>query len=280
MKTTSISALALCAALLGGLSSCRKEDKDTDTSVAKNESTVDRYFTEINDISDEAARSGNLSSFKLAADEATTLSSCATVTLDTSSAVSAANPDTIIIDFGSGCTSNDGKTRSGRIIISSTGRYFETGTVVTTTPDNYVVNGNQISGTRVVTNTGNNSSGQPTFSVSVNGTVVLADNGGTITWSATRTRTWTAGYNTPFLFADDEITLSGSSNGSNSNGGSWTTSITVPLVYKRYCHQFVSGVRMVTPENKPQRTFDYGNGDCDNSATVTINGNTYTITLN
>jgi len=263
------------------ITSCnKKDDIDSDTNTAKSESSVEQYYTEINDISDQVSRTGNTSGFKVTEDQATLLSSCSVITFDTSSLVSVSNPDTTIIDFGTGCIGNDGKSRSGKIIISSTGRYFDQGTVVTITPQNYFVNGNGVSGSRVVTNTGNNSSGQPTFTVQVNGTVTLANSGGTITWSASRIRTWIVGYDTPLLFADDEISVTGSSNGTNASGENWTCLINTPLVHKRSCREIVSGSKTVTPSSRPERLINYGNGECDDTFEVIINGNTYTITIN
>ena len=263
------------------ITSCnKKDDIDSDTNTAKSESSVEQYYTEINDISDQVSRTGNTSGFKVTEDQATLLSSCSVITFDTSSLVSVSNPDTTIIDFGTGCIGNDGKSRSGKIIISSTGRYFDQGTVVTITPQNYFVNGNGVSGSRVVTNTGNNSSGQPTFTVQVNGTVTLANSGGTITWSASRIRTWIVGYDTPLLFADDEISVTGSSNGTNASAENWTCLINTLLVHKRSCREIVSGSKTVTPSSRPERLINYGNGECDDTFEVIINGNTYTITIN
>jgi hypothetical protein len=281
MKSTQISiriSMLLAITILVNISACRKkEDLDNDTSSTKNESIAERYFNELQDLSDQAAKTGDLSTFKLSSNEGMLLSNCAVVTFDTLGTVSASNPDTIIIDFGTSCLCNDNKTRSGKIIISSTGRYRNEGSVITITPDNYFVNNNQILGTRIVTNTGNNSMGQPTFSVQVNGTIILANNEGTITWNASRTRTWIEGYNT-LVFVDDEYSISGSGSGTKVNGQTWTSLITTPLVHKRSCHQIVSGVLQVTPSNKPIRTIDFGQGNCDNTLTVLINGNTYTIT--
>ena len=260
------------------ISSCKKDDIDSDTNTAKSESSIEQYYTEINDISDQVSRTGNTSGFKVT-EQVAFLSSCSVITFDTSSLVSVNNPDTTIIDFGTGCIGNDGKSRSGKIIISSTGRYFDQGTVVTITPQNYFVNGNGVSGSRVVTNTGNNSSGQPTFTVQVNGTVTLSS-GEIITWSASRIRTWIVGYDTPLLFADDEISVTGSSNGTNVNGENWTCLINTPLVHKRSCREIVSGSKTVTPSSRPVRLINYGNGECDDTFEVTINGNTYTITIN
>jgi len=271
--------MLLAIAMIVNLSACRKkEDLDNDTNASKNESIAERYFNEVQDLSDQAAKTGDLSTFKLSSNEGMLLSNCAVVTFDTLGTVSASNPDTIIIDFGTSCLCNDNKTRSGKIIISSTGRYRNEGSVITITPNNYFVNNNQILGTRIVTNMGNNSMGQPTFNVQVNGSIILANNEGTITWNATRTRTWVEGSNT-LIFADDVYNITGASSGTKVNGQTWTSLITTPLVHKRICHQIVSGVLQVTPSNKPIRTIDFGQGNCDNTLTVLINGNTYTVTF-
>ena len=273
-------ALLIAAVFSLVLNSCnKKEDVDNDTAVAKNESVAEKTFNEINDIADQAAKTGNLNGFKVESTDGILSSDCAIITFDTTASVSALNPDTISIDFGTGCVGNDGKNRTGRIIISATGRYRNDGTVITITPDNFTVNGNAVSGYRRVTNAGLNANNLPTFLIEVNGTIVLADGGGTITWTANRTRTWLEGFNTSFIFNDDVFSVTGGSNGTKANGATWTNVINTPLVHKRSCHQIVSGSMTVTPLSKSARTIDFGNGNCDNQATVTINGNTYTVII-
>jgi len=270
--------LLIAAAFSLVLNSCnKKEDADNDTANAKNESVAEKTFNELNDISDQVARTGNLNGFKIDGTDGILASDCAIITIDTSSAVSPANPDTFIVDFGEGCVGNDGKNRTGKIIVSATGRYRNEGTVITITPLNYTVNGNAVSGFRRVTNTGLNASNQPTFQIEVEGTIILADGGGTITWTANRTRTWLEGFNTLSIFNDDVHSVTGGSNGTKASGASWTNIINTPLVYKRSCRQIVSGTMTLTPSDKPVRTINFGNGNCDNQVTVTINGNTYTI---
>jgi hypothetical protein len=257
--------------------SCKKDSDDDDTNAAKYEATSELYFNEMNDLSDQVADKGNLSGFKTEEDQAQLLEDCALITIDTSVNVSESNPDTLIIDFGNGCAGSDGKTRAGRIVISATGKYRNPGTVVIIRSDNYSVDGNRVSGYRKITNTGPNSSGQPTASVEVDGSVELVNNGGTITWKANRFWTWTTGYTTKLILADDEVTLSGNSSGTGPNGGSWTTTINTPLLYKRICHQVVSGTLTITPASKPERFVDFGQGLCDGTIKVTINNKTYTI---
>jgi hypothetical protein len=258
---------------------CRKDkDNDNDTSAAQNENKAEAYFNELNNIADQVGTTGDLSALKVSEDAGLLLAACATITIDTAANPSAATPNVYTIDFGRGCTGNDGKTREGQIVVTATGPYLSAGTVITITPQGYKVNGNEIQGFRRVTNLGENSSGQPTFSVEVDGTVILANNGGTIEWTANRTRTWLSGYNTPLLFLDDEYGLTGNSSGTRVNGVTWTSVINTQLVYRHSCRQIVSGTMAISPENRPDRLLDFGAGDCDYSATVTINGNTYTFT--
>ncbi|NBP58429.1 hypothetical protein EBU71_18230, partial [bacterium] len=221
---------------------------DNETSSAKNENTVEIYFNEINDISDQIANTGT-TGLRLSDTEFSILQGCANITFDTSSAT-VANPDTITVDFGNGCVGNDGKTRAGILRIIKTGPYFTTGTVITIIPDGYSVNGNILSGYRQITNTGVNSSGQPTFDVVVNASLTLANQQGLITWNANRTRTWIEGYDTPFIFSDDVISISGNSSGTKDNV-SWSSQITSNLIFKRSCRQIVIGTLTLEPQDRP-----------------------------
>jgi hypothetical protein len=272
--------IALLAFAAIVISSCRPDkDLDSDTNAAKNESQIERFSNELNDIADQAIRTGDLSGYKISSEASSFFNTCAVVTIDTVAEPSASNPNSMTIDFGTGCTGNDGKIRTGIVRVTFTGRYRDEGTIITITPESYTVNGNQLSGSRVVTNIGNNANGQPQFNIVVNATLVLANGEGSISWNSTRTRTWLSGFNTPFLFLDDEYGITGSANGTSPNGNTWSSQINQQLVYKVSCRQFVSGSLSITPQNRPVRTLDYGSGQCDNTATVTINGNSYTIII-
>lgn len=270
MKTLSVFTIAILL-----FAACNREKPDRDTRFTQQEAIAERLFDELNSLVDEAATTGNLSNFKLEGGELMLTSGCATVSRDTT-----ATPKTVTIDFGTGCTGNDGRTRSGKIIASYTGPYRQEGTVITISTENYFVQGHQIIGNPVrrVENIGPNADGHPVFQIDVTGEVIFANNSGSINWTANRTRTWTAGFNT-FILADDRYSISGSANGSNSAGVQWSALITEPLIVNMAlgCRQIVSGKKVVTPTNRPERTIDYGNGACDNTFTVTINGNTYTV---
>lgn len=257
---------------------CKKDEEDSDTSAAGDNAFAESTFNDVTNISDEAGVSGSLSNYRLGEPDGI-LTSCATITFDS---VNAADQDTIHINFGtSNCTGNDGRNRRGEILVYYSGNYRDSASVHTLTFNNYYVNDNQILGTKTVTNLGHNSSGHLVYDINVNGSIILANNAGTITWTSQRQREWTLGEGTP-AWSDDTYSVTGSASGTGADGHTFTVSITSPLIRNMAigCRRhFVSGTFVLTPDSKPARTVDFGSGTCDDVATVTINTHTYTIHL-
>jgi len=256
--------------------SCKKDSKSTDTDIesAENNSIAEADYNDVTTMVDLAYMNGNNMSFREQTGDNLLGGSCVTVTIDTVS-----SPRSITIDFGAtNCTCLDGRKRRGKIIATWTGKYRNQGTVISISFINYFVNDNQISGTKTVTNNGRNGAGHLVYSVQVNGTIVKANNGGTITWSSTRQREWLAGDSTLNVL-DDVYSITGSATGTNASGASYTITITQALVRRMNCYWFESGKIDVTPQGKLVRTLDYGNTGCDANATVTIAGVTFPIVL-
>jgi hypothetical protein len=151
--------------------------------------------------------------------------------------------------------------------------------VITYTFDNYFVDDNQVLGTKIVTNKGFNSSSHLWWEITENGSVIKANNGGTITWISTRQLEWTEGMNTLWEWWDDVYQLTGESHGVNSEGADYQYNITTPLKKKLNCQWIVSGVLTLQVTGLPLITMDYGDGGCNNNADIIINGVTYPITL-
>ena len=103
----------------------------------------------------------------------------------------------------------------------------------------------------------------------------------TFTYTSTRTREWVVGENTSGILGwfDDVYKVSINSSGTNFNGASFTSKTTKPLQISLVCPWIEAGTIEFTPSGKLTRTIDYGNGDCDNKATVTIAGVSFPITL-
>lgn len=274
--SASLTVLAVASLLFTG---CRRDEEDSDTSAAGDNAFAESTFSDVMNIADEAGRSGSLSNYRVGPDHTGLLSTCATITFDS---IASADQDTLTIDFGSSnCTCSDGRNRRGKIIVYYTGQYRDSGSVHQIGFDNYFVNDNQVLGTKTVTNMGHNTAGNLVYDINVNGTIHLANNGGTITWTSQRQREWTAGESTQ-IWSDDMYSITGTASGTSAAGENFTMNITNPLIRNMAlgCRRhFVQGTVELTPGTRPMRTIDFGTGACDDIATVTINNNTYTIHL-
>ncbi|GMT44171.1 MAG: hypothetical protein IEMM0006_0003 [bacterium] len=267
-------ALPFLAGIIFFLGSCSKDNTSAPTfTTVQDDAYAESIFDNVTSLTNEAY---DLSSTNFKSTEGRVfLSDCATVSLDTT-----AFPRVLTIDFGdTNCLGNDGRYRRGKILVSFTGRYRKPGTIITTTFDNYYVNDNQVEGTKAVTNNGFNDERHMTWTISVNGVITLANGKGTITWKSQRTREWVKGIDTPHNRGDDVYLITGQASGERANGLKWTRKITNPLRMELACRFIVSGTVEIKPEGKPMRTLDFGDGECDNLATVTVNGKTYTIHL-
>ncbi len=280
--------LMLAAALT--FTGCRKEGtNDNDTTSAADNSLAESNFNDMHQMSDEAAKSGAVSSYK--GDVGGILvNSCANITwLDTVNG-------NITIDFGSSpCLCHDGKYRQGTVYIHWTvgKHYWDQGASIsiTTNPtDNYyqghdASSMNHVIGTRTVTNNGNNTQGYPSWTVSDNGKVVKA-NGNVITRVATITREQIAG--TFPLWNTYIYHVSGNASGSHTTASGttqFTMNITSPLQYEVGCaFHWTKGTFDFTPGTKATRHVDFSydashnsTGGCDDVAKVTINSKDYWI---
>lgn len=283
MKTKQISlGIIICSIALTGLfSSCKKKDKeveekDSDTSSAADQSLASSVVNDMTSIADEAGRTNNVSSFRTSNTNGI-LTNCTTLTFDTMAAAK-----TVTVNFGTtNCLGNDGRYRRGALILNFSSRYRDSLTVITVTPQNYFVNDNQVTGTKTITNNGHNAANHLVYSINANIQILRANNAGTISWQSTRQREWLAGESTP-NWQDDLYSITGGATGTSSGGGSFQSTITAPLIRnmslacRRY---FTAGTIAHTPSGKATRYLDYGNGACDDQATVTINGISYPITL-
>ena len=119
------------------------------------------------------------------------------------------------------CTGPDGIVRSGQILANLTNCYIDSGSVTTITFNNYYVNGNKITGTEIITNEGRNSLGQPVFGVQVQNGNLYSSNGVT-TYNSVQQRTWIQGYNTLLNPMDDVYLITGTANGVNASGTTYS----------------------------------------------------------
>lgn len=266
----------LAAALLMSASSCKRNDAtaDEDTGYATDNALVERTYSDVQDIADQAAETNTLTTYRTTSGGAMPLSGCATITHDTVSV-----PHKLTIDFGSNnCLCADGNYRRGQIIVTYAGHYRDPNHQHDIGFSNYFVNDNEVTGNKTVLRVADDASGHPVYNITVNGKIILANNAGSISHTSMKTRTWVAGYNTP-AWMDDEYDITGSGSITRASGRVFSYQITTPLHVALSCRWIESGVVSITPQGATARTLDYGNGTCDAQASYTVNGKTYSISL-
>jgi hypothetical protein len=195
-------------------------------------------------------------------------------------------PKTLVLDFGTGCFSH-GHLRSGKITTVYTGRLTEVGKSATTTFENFTLDSVQVEGTHKVTNTTVGATQQRQFTIEITNGKLTHASGAFISWNATRTHTQKEG-NSTLSPLDDAFSLTGNSSGTtnrwNNRQLSWNTTIQEPLVKRFTCRWLSKGIvkteRTGSPSGEQQAgLLDFGNGACDNKATLTVNGNVHQIVL-
>ncbi len=199
-------------------------------------------------------------------------------------------PKTITIDFGTGTVCYDGYIRKGKIILTVSGRwaleYIQPQTTITADFNNYYVKPPYLQefvkreGQFSITYDGRDSSNHPVYIRDAINAKLIFEDSSTIEWNASHTCTWLTGYDTPGDNSDNSWEIEGSSNGINRHGRHYYTNITSPLLFERDCNggSITKGILVITPEGLDQRIINFGNGDCDNTIIITVNGTDHTIT--
>ena len=255
---------------------CNKDDKNntnpaTGTTVASDNAMSEYAFEDATVWSEMAMSSPAL---KTTMTDTIYMGQCVLATLDLTSL-----PYTLTIDFGtSNCLCADNNYRRGKIIVTFTGSYFESGTVVNYSFEDYFVNDYQVSGTMTVTNMGRNELQHLYWHVVVDGHIVKPNNGGTTYWTSDRYHEWVEGEGTwePW---DDAYLVRGTASGITSEGVNYTVTTISDLKKNVNCQWIVSGVLNIQAVGWPLMTIDYGDGTCNNAATATVNGVVYNITI-
>ncbi|MFH2143454.1 MAG: hypothetical protein ABIJ97_13600 [Bacteroidota bacterium] len=263
------------------LYSCKKFKENRSTTSSADNSLAENAFDDVFKVVNETAEDENPNK----STSVYSFGDCAQITINP------AWPDTtfpkeIVIDFGTiDCTGNDGRTRRGSIEYTITDRYRNSSSVITVTPNNYFVNDYKIEGLKKITNNGRNSNNNLNYTINVSNGKVTTPEDDIITWQSTRNREWIEGEATTFLtdgnngIMDDVYSITGNASGVSRNGTDFTVNITEALIAKLNCRWITKGKLEIIPDGLKTRKINYGDGTCDNEATVEIENRTYNIIL-
>ncbi|HSF55124.1 MAG TPA: hypothetical protein VLA71_15320 [Algoriphagus sp.] len=185
----------------------------------------------------------------------------------------------ITIDFGAGCTSPNGVTRKGKILLAYSGvNFLFPGTSIITSFEGYEINGMKIEGTRSLTNAGVDLiNSRITLNVKIeNGKLTWPDNS-SATYISNQIRKLTLGN------AGYQVDITGTSSGKSREGIDYTAVVTESLIVDEECAR--SGV-YIPSSGVMDFTFsgvtlsaNFGTGSCDKVALITYPGGSKEITL-
>jgi hypothetical protein len=279
---------------LGVLISCSEENValQEEAELITEDAITDVYFEDVDDIAglallsddgtDNGGRVAESRTIIIQDSRCNCESVVVTITIDPQSTPEKPIGD-IVIDFGEGCTDALGNVRKGKILIHFEGRRFLPGSTVVTIFDNYSINDIQLSGTRTLTNITESSVSAPKFQIQLeNGKAVWPD-GSEATREHCLVRTWIRAVNplNDAMVIEQCDGADVAASGTNRRGKSYTMSILEPLVYKRGCPIAVEGVKQfVDVASGKVILVNYGEGDCDRSITISVDGNSRTVNVN
>ena len=201
-------------------------------------------------------------------------------------------PVRVVLDFGTGCIGRDGHLRSGKIITIYTSRLIVPGAKATTHFENFKFDEIKVEGVHEITNLSSpvsitNPFPPHSWKVVIEGAKLTKPNGNYTEWNSNKTITQLEGMITPFIPLDDYYKIEGSANGKVKRDNilvAWRAEITEPLIKIFSCRWIVKGrlrvARLTLSNNSPWiAILDYGGGDCNNRAVISINGVLHEITL-
>lgn len=190
------------------------------------------------------------------------------------------------IDFGTqGCTLPNGNVLKGKIIISFSKNFATPMRTISYKLEGFYHNDKLIEGSKTITHELKTSdllaAIHPVTTHSIDVKVTLPD-GKVYSRIGTRVREMVEGFATITNWEDNVFKVWGYHITTFPNGSKYTctTQKTTPLLIKMSCKMPfpVSGIVEVV-KNDAKATLDYGNGECDKLATMTINGVSKEIVL-
>ncbi len=201
------------------------------------------------------------------------LGACGNITNDT-----IASPHLLTIDFGSlNCSGADQKLRRGKVRVSYSGHSIDSGTVSQVSFINFYESNHRITGNITVTNNGHNSSNHLNYSLNLSTKIFLTTSPDSISWNAQKNIEWIQGENTASTCNDDVYKITGTSSGIIFRGKSFSSSIVSGIQKQILCPPITIGNVSLTPQGKTSRVIDFGNGNCDLTVTVSLNGSNRNI---
>lgn len=251
-----------------GFTSCKKSDTkdelETTFQLSADQAMADNLAEDANDMFMEVAVEKNVAGNFGPDPVPNNFIPCATVTVTPAQGF----PKTIVIDFGTSCTDSRGNVRSGKINIVISDSVRRPGSTAVMTFDNYYKNQYKIEGKYTWTNT-STATVRSWRRDTENGKITAPDARYWLHFG-TRDVVQTAGVGTPSII-DDVFSVTGTHTVTNASNQSRTCTVLEALQKKNACANIDKGKLKIQGPNH-YATIDFGDGTCDNLATISIDG--------
>lgn len=188
-------------------------------------------------------------------------------------------PRSWTFDWGTeNCACFSGNTKRGLVHVTLSDWWKNEGSLREITFEDFYINDNKMEGVKTILNTGVNEAGNLTFEKKVNDAKLTYPDETSITWNCEKYSEQIGGGET-LVFADDVWSVTGGGSGINLDGNAYTLAITSALIYQNGCFYPVSGTVEIKTDGEETKIINYGDGECDNTITVTVGETTETIEL-
>lgn len=232
----------------------------------------------------QAQQEDNLNDFTTTNDDQRPPNSCAAVSFST-------DPDNfwpavLTLNYGQACVNELGQNLSGIITATFDGLLLTEGTNINVDFDAFSINTYAVDGAYSVRNEGLNAAGQRSFTHRIDNGILQQSGATILTYEAVENHLQTEGQATNFFtdglsgILDDVFEETVVANGTGVLGNSFTISTVEPLVRPVFCSKPISGKLQYDFVIFDQPAIlDFGNGTCDDFATVTIGTYSFTVRI-
>jgi len=238
--------------------------EEIDQKTAETEAEVDKASEGVSAIIEEAYLSEELPALTKSSPNDRYLPDCVTITI-----VIVQNMKTVTLDFGDGCELRNGNFVSGKIIFEYERDPEAATKMISYTFENFYFNRKNIAGGGSILRERSNENGNHQSTKTFDITVTWPD-GSFASKVGVRVREWIEGQGTP-AWGDNVFLITGNGTFTKKNGTVLSAEIVEPLRRELACKFLVSGIVNLT-KNENKGVLNYGDGACDDLATISING--------
>lgn len=265
----SVFKIALLASVCLLINSCTKEQVKEDPKVLSKELSFEEEIW-VSDVMEELFWEIEESNLWLdGTKEGRPQSDCRTITVEPLER--GVFPKTITLDYGAGCEIKEGLFIRGKIVIVQSAGPQSEAWRKTISFQRYSVNDKRFEGGKTIAFVQDGHRGQPTWTIQSRIKIQWEEES-FIQQSSQHTRVQISGWDTPKRVMDDQFYTQGSINGTNRMGKAYKCTITEPLLSGKSCNWITKGVLLYQARGESDMTLDYGDGNCDNVATLTKDG--------